>query len=116
MFIRCARSRKVLRRSSFRNRLLVVSAGRKAGQNWSIGENRITMDILGYAAQSAEDDLSPFRFVRREPRSDVVIEILYPGMSLRSAPSPHLITLGFPESQIGSNLYFRDFLTYRLVN
>jgi uncharacterized zinc-type alcohol dehydrogenase-like protein len=39
------------------------------------------MNTLGYAAQSATDDLAPFRFERRQPRAtDVVIEILYCGV------------------------------------
>jgi uncharacterized zinc-type alcohol dehydrogenase-like protein len=39
------------------------------------------MDTLGYAAQSSEDDLSPYRFVRRDPRADdVVIDIQYCGV------------------------------------
>lgn len=41
----------------------------------------MTMNILGYAAQSAKDALAPFRFVRRDQRpDDVVIEILYCGI------------------------------------
>lgn len=41
----------------------------------------MTMNVLGYAAQSAKDALSPYRFVRRNPRpNDVVIEILYCGV------------------------------------
>ena len=41
----------------------------------------MTMNVLGYAAQSAKDDLAPFRFERRIPRTDdVVIEILYCGV------------------------------------
>jgi alcohol dehydrogenase (NADP+) len=41
----------------------------------------MTMNVLGYAAQSAKDALAPYRFVRREPRADdVVIEILYCGV------------------------------------
>lgn len=39
------------------------------------------MKVLGYAAQSAQEGLAPFRFERREPRADdVVIEILYCGV------------------------------------
>jgi uncharacterized zinc-type alcohol dehydrogenase-like protein len=39
------------------------------------------MNVLGYAAQSAQDDLTPFRFKRRELRADdVAIEILYCGV------------------------------------
>ena len=39
------------------------------------------MNVQGYAAQSATEALSPFRFHRREPRAnDVVIEILYCGV------------------------------------
>jgi uncharacterized zinc-type alcohol dehydrogenase-like protein len=39
------------------------------------------MDILGYAAPSAGEDLAPHRFERRDPRpDDVVIEILYCGV------------------------------------
>ena len=41
----------------------------------------MTMNVLGYAAQSAKDALAPYRFVRRDPRpNDVVIEILYCGV------------------------------------
>lgn len=41
----------------------------------------MTLNVLGYAAQSPTDALKPFRFERREPRSDdVVIEILYCGV------------------------------------
>jgi len=41
----------------------------------------MTMNVLGYAAQSAKDALAPFRFDRRDPRpDDVVIEILYCGV------------------------------------
>jgi uncharacterized zinc-type alcohol dehydrogenase-like protein len=41
----------------------------------------MTMNILGYAAQSAKDALAPFRFERRDRRpDDVVIEILYCGV------------------------------------
>ena len=41
----------------------------------------MTMNVLGYAAQSAKDDLAPHRFERREPRpNDVTIEILYCGV------------------------------------
>ena len=40
-----------------------------------------TMNVLGYAAQSAQDALAPYRFERRVPRpDDVVIEILYCGV------------------------------------
>jgi len=39
------------------------------------------MKVLGYAAQSATEDLAPFRFERRAPRAnDVVIKILYCGV------------------------------------
>jgi uncharacterized zinc-type alcohol dehydrogenase-like protein len=39
------------------------------------------MNVRGFAAQSAKDALVPFRFERRDPRSDdVVIEILYCGV------------------------------------
>jgi uncharacterized zinc-type alcohol dehydrogenase-like protein len=41
----------------------------------------MTIDVLGYAAQSATSDLAPFSFTRRDPRSnDVVIDILYCGV------------------------------------
>jgi uncharacterized zinc-type alcohol dehydrogenase-like protein len=41
----------------------------------------MTMNVQGYAAQSAKDALAPFRFERRDPRpDDVVIEILYCGI------------------------------------
>ena len=41
----------------------------------------MTMNVRGYAAQSAANALVPFRFERREPRpDDVVIEILYCGI------------------------------------
>ncbi|MBF0505461.1 MAG: NAD(P)-dependent alcohol dehydrogenase [Nitrospirae bacterium] len=41
----------------------------------------MTLNVLGYAAQSARDALAPYRFVRRDPRpDDVVIHILYCGV------------------------------------
>lgn len=41
----------------------------------------MTMNVLGYAAQSSLEELGPFRFERREPRpNDVVIEVLYCGV------------------------------------
>ncbi|WP_295579476.1 NAD(P)-dependent alcohol dehydrogenase [uncultured Lamprocystis sp.] len=41
----------------------------------------MTMNVFGYAAQSATDDLTPYHFERRDPRpDDVVIEILYCGV------------------------------------
>ena len=41
----------------------------------------MTMNVLGYAAQSAAAALAPFRFERRDPRpDDVTIEILYCGV------------------------------------
>src|SRR5512139_879603 len=41
----------------------------------------MTMNVLGYAAQSAKDALAPFRFERRDQRpDDVDIEILYCGV------------------------------------
>jgi uncharacterized zinc-type alcohol dehydrogenase-like protein len=41
----------------------------------------MTMNVLGYATHSPTDDLVPYRFERREPRTDdVVIEILYCGV------------------------------------
>jgi uncharacterized zinc-type alcohol dehydrogenase-like protein len=41
----------------------------------------MTMNVLGYAAQSAKAALAPYRFVRRDPRpDDVVIDILYCGV------------------------------------
>jgi uncharacterized zinc-type alcohol dehydrogenase-like protein len=41
----------------------------------------MSMNVLGYAAKSAKDALAPFRFERRDQRSDdVVIEILYCGI------------------------------------
>jgi len=41
----------------------------------------MTMNVLGYAAQSATDALTPFRFQRREARpDDVLIDILYCGV------------------------------------
>lgn len=41
----------------------------------------MNMDVLGYAAHSATDDLAPFRFERRTPRpDDVEIEIQYCGV------------------------------------
>jgi uncharacterized zinc-type alcohol dehydrogenase-like protein len=40
-----------------------------------------TMNVLGFAAQSAQEALAPYRFERRVPRpDDVVIEILYCGV------------------------------------
>jgi uncharacterized zinc-type alcohol dehydrogenase-like protein len=44
-------------------------------------EKTMTMEVLGYAAQSAEAALAPYRFERRDPRpDDVVIQILYCGV------------------------------------
>ncbi|MFA7269068.1 MAG: NAD(P)-dependent alcohol dehydrogenase [Sterolibacterium sp.] len=41
----------------------------------------MTMNVLGYAAQSAKDTLAPFRFERRDPRpDDVEVEILNCGV------------------------------------
>lgn len=41
----------------------------------------MTINVLGYAAQSAKQALAPYRFERRNPRADdVVIEILYCGV------------------------------------
>jgi uncharacterized zinc-type alcohol dehydrogenase-like protein len=41
----------------------------------------MSMNVIGYAAQSAKDALAPYRFSRRDPRpDDVVIEILYCGV------------------------------------
>jgi len=41
----------------------------------------MTMNVRGYATQSAKDDLAPFRFERRDQRpDDVVIQILYCGV------------------------------------
>ena len=41
----------------------------------------MTLNIRGYAAQSATTALAPFRFARRDPRADdVVIDILYCGI------------------------------------
>ena len=41
----------------------------------------MTMNVVGYAAQSATADLAPYHFERREPRpNDVVIEIAYCGV------------------------------------
>jgi uncharacterized zinc-type alcohol dehydrogenase-like protein len=41
----------------------------------------MTMNVLGYAAQSPTDALAPYRFERRKPRADdVVIDILYCGV------------------------------------
>ncbi|MDA8162182.1 MAG: NAD(P)-dependent alcohol dehydrogenase [Desulfobacteraceae bacterium] len=41
----------------------------------------MSINVQGYAAQSAKDALAPFRFERRDPRpDDVVIEILYCGV------------------------------------
>jgi len=41
----------------------------------------MTINVLGYAAQSAKEDLAPHRFERRDPRpDDVVIEVLYCGV------------------------------------
>jgi alcohol dehydrogenase (NADP+) len=39
----------------------------------------MTMNVLGYAAQSAKDVLAHYRFVRRDPRADdmEVIRIKY---------------------------------------
>jgi alcohol dehydrogenase (NADP+) len=39
------------------------------------------INILGYATQSPKEDLSLYKFERREPRADdVVVEILYCGV------------------------------------
>jgi uncharacterized zinc-type alcohol dehydrogenase-like protein len=44
-------------------------------------EGKMTTNVLAYAAQSAKDDLAPYRIDRRDPRpDDVVIEILYCGV------------------------------------
>lgn len=41
----------------------------------------MTMNVRGYAAQSAKDNLAPHSFMRRDPRpDDVTIEILYCGV------------------------------------
>jgi alcohol dehydrogenase (NADP+) len=41
----------------------------------------MTMNVRGYAAQSAKDALAPYRFDRRDQRpNDVIIEILYCGV------------------------------------
>lgn len=41
----------------------------------------MTMNVLGYAAKSAQDVLAPYQFIRRDPRpDDVLIEILYCGV------------------------------------
>lgn len=41
----------------------------------------MTMNVRGYAAQSAKAELAPYGFTRRDPRADdVVIEILYCGV------------------------------------
>jgi uncharacterized zinc-type alcohol dehydrogenase-like protein len=41
----------------------------------------MTMNVLGYAAQSAKDTLAPFRFERRDPRpDDVMVEIVNCGV------------------------------------
>ncbi|ODT14537.1 MAG: hydroxyacid dehydrogenase [Kaistia sp. SCN 65-12] len=41
----------------------------------------MTIQVLGYAAQSATTDLEPYRFERRDPRAnDVTIDILYCGV------------------------------------
>jgi len=41
----------------------------------------MTMNVIGYAEQSAKDALVPYRFVRRHPRAnDVVIEIVHCGV------------------------------------
>ena len=41
----------------------------------------MTMNVQGYATHSAQDDLAPFRFERRDPRpDDVVIDILFCGV------------------------------------
>lgn len=41
----------------------------------------MTINVKGYAAESAVDKLKPYSFERREPRAeDVVIDILYCGI------------------------------------
>lgn len=47
----------------------------------------MTTNVLGYAAKSAQDDLSPYRFARRDARAnDVAIEILCCGPPALSPP------------------------------
>jgi uncharacterized zinc-type alcohol dehydrogenase-like protein len=49
--------------------------------NFIYGETTMTMNVLGFAAQSSRDELAPYRFERRDPRpDDVVIEIRYCGV------------------------------------
>lgn len=44
-------------------------------------KRNLTMNVLGYAAQSADTPLAPFQFTRRDPRpDDVVMEVLYCGV------------------------------------
>jgi uncharacterized zinc-type alcohol dehydrogenase-like protein len=44
-------------------------------------EEAMTLNVLGYAAQSPTSELAPFPFERRDPRpDDVVIDILYCGV------------------------------------
>lgn len=46
-----------------------------------LGEYKMTIQVKGYAAESATTPLIPFSFERRDPREhDVVIEILYTGI------------------------------------
>ena len=41
----------------------------------------MTIDVSGYAVQSADDRVAPFRFQRRDPRpNDVVIDITHCGV------------------------------------
>ncbi len=45
------------------------------------GETTMTMNVLGFAAHSSREALTPYRFERRDPRTDdVVIDILYCGV------------------------------------
>jgi hypothetical protein len=50
-----------------------------AMENKGDGGKRMTMNVLGYAAQSAKAALAPYRFVRRDPSGTVAQdEIFYP--------------------------------------
>jgi uncharacterized zinc-type alcohol dehydrogenase-like protein len=54
---------------------------RQIDRQSSEDKESMKMNVLGYAAHSATDDLAPHRFERREQRpNDVVIEILYCGV------------------------------------
>ena len=53
----------------------------RTNRNKLNGDTTMSMNVLGFAAHSALDALTPYRFERRDSRpDDVVIEILYCGV------------------------------------